>query len=157
TLRGPDAAPPASADAMIAQGDAFWPLRLARELDDAILDLRTNEPEIAVVVFKSSGEADQVLAYDRFLDANKSNSLAREVRLYWKRVLKRVDLTSRSLVAIIEPGSCFAGTLAEIVLACDRSYMLTGKLNGSNLAPAALTLDEANFGTYPMPNGLSRL
>jgi benzoyl-CoA-dihydrodiol lyase len=157
TLRGPDAAPPASAEDMVTQGAEFWPLRLARELDDAILDLRTNEPEIAVVVFKSSGEADRVLAYDRFLDANKSHWLAREIRLYWKRVLKRIDLTSRSLVAIVEPGSCFAGTLAEIVFACDRSYMLTGKLNGSNVPPAALALDEVNFGAYPMPNGLSRL
>jgi benzoyl-CoA-dihydrodiol lyase len=157
TLRGSDAAPPASAEDMITQGAEFWPLRLARELDDAILDLRTNEPEIAVVVFKSSGEADRVLAYDRFLDANKSHWLAREIRLYWKRVLKRIDLTSRSLVAIVEPGSCFAGTLAEIVFACDRSYMLTGKLNGSNVPPAALALDEVNFGAYPMPNGLSRL
>src|SRR5579871_1102327 len=157
TLRGPEAAPPASADAMVAQGAEFWPLRLARELDDAILDLRTNEPEIAVVVFKSSGEAEQVLAYDKFLDANKSHWLAREIRLYWKRVLKRVDVTSRSLVAIVEPGSCFSGTLAELVFACDRSYMLIGQLDGSNVAPAAITLDGVNFGAYPMPNGLSRL
>ncbi len=157
TLRGPEAAPPASADAMVAQGAEFWPLRLARELDDAILDIRTNEPEIAVVVFKSSGEAEQVLAYDKFLGEHKSHWLAREIRLNWKRVLKRIDLTSRSLVAIIEPGSCFCGTLAEIVLACDRSYMLIGQLNGSNVAPAAITLDDANFGAYPMPNDLSRL
>jgi benzoyl-CoA-dihydrodiol lyase len=157
TLRGPEAAPPASAEAMVVQGAEFWPLRLARELDDTILDLRTNENEIAVVVFKSSGEAEQVLAYDKFLDDNKSHWLAREIRLCWKRVLKRVDLTSRSLVAVVEPGSCFAGTLAEIPLACDRSYMLTGQLNGSNVPPAAITLDGVNFGAYPMPNGLSRL
>ncbi len=157
TLRGPDAPLPDSADAMVAQGAEFWPLRLARELDDAILDIRTNESEIAVVVFKSAGEAEQVLAYDRFLDANKSHWLAREIRLYWKRVLKRVDLTSRSLVAIVEPGSCFAGTLAEIAFACDRSYMLIGQLNGSNAPPAAITLGDANFGAYPMSNGLSRL
>jgi benzoyl-CoA-dihydrodiol lyase len=157
TLRGPDAAPPASPDAMVAQGAGFWPLRLARELDDAILDLRSNESEIAVVVFKSAGEAEQVLAYDKFLDAHKSHWLAREIRLYWKRVLKRVDVTSRSLVAIVEPGSCFSGTLAEIVFACDRSYMLIGQLNGSNVAPAEITLADANFGAYPMPNGLSRL
>jgi benzoyl-CoA-dihydrodiol lyase len=157
TLRAPDKAPPAGADEMVAQGTEFWPLRIARELDDAILNLRTNEPDIAVVVFKSSGEADQVLAYDRFLEAHKTHWLAREIRLYWKRLLKRVDLTSRSLVAIIEPGSCFAGTLAEIALACDRSYMLSGQLNGGNLPPATITLTEANFGAYPMPNGLSRL
>jgi benzoyl-CoA-dihydrodiol lyase len=156
-LRGPDEPPPSSADAMVAQGAEFWLLRLARELDDAILDLRTNAPEIAVVVFKSSGETDHVLAHDKFLDQHKSHWLAREIRLYWKRVLKRIDLTSRSLVAVVEPGSCFAGTLAEIVLACDRSYMLIGQLNGSNVAPAAITLDDVNFGAYPMPNGLSRL
>ena len=121
TLRGPDAPPPASADAMVAQGAAFWPLALARELDDAILDIRANEFEIAAIVFKSSGDPAQVLAYDAFLDANKDHWLAREIRGYWKRALKRVDLTSRSLVALIEPGSCFAGTLAELVLATDRS------------------------------------
>ncbi len=121
TVRGPDAPPPASADAMVAQGAAFWPLALARELDDAILDIRANEFDIAAIVFKSSGDAAQVLAYDAFLDANKNHWLAREIRGYWKRVLKRVDLTSRSLVALIEPGSCFAGTLAELVFATDRS------------------------------------
>jgi benzoyl-CoA-dihydrodiol lyase len=157
TLRGPEANPPANADAMIAQGAEFWPLKLARELDDAILHLRTNELELAVIVFKSSGDSDKVLAYDAFLDANKANWLVREIRHYWKRVLKRIDLTSRSLVAVIEPGSCFAGTLAEIVLACDRSYMLIGQLNGGNLPPAVLTLSDANFGPYPMPNGITRL
>ena len=128
TLRGPDAPPPASADAMVEQGAAFWPLRLARELDDAILDIRANEFDVAAIVFKSSGDPAQVLAYDRFLDANKEHWLAREIRNLWKRALKRVDLTSRSLVALVEPGSCFAGTLAELVFASDRSYMLIGKL-----------------------------
>jgi benzoyl-CoA-dihydrodiol lyase len=156
-LRGPDANPPANAEAMTAQGADFWPLKLARELDDAILHLRSNELELAVIVFKSSGESEKILAYDAFLDANKTNWLAREIRHLWKRVLKRVDLTSRSLVAVIEPGSCFAGTLAEIVLACDRSYMLIGQFNGGNLPPAVLTLSEANFGPYPMPNGITRL
>ena len=157
TLRGPDTPPPADAPAMIAFGADFWPLRLARELDDAILDIRTNELELAAIVFKSAGEPEQVLAYDAFLETNKTNWLAREIRLYWKRVLKRLDVTSRSLVAIVEPGSCFAGTLAEIVLAADRSYMLIGQLNGGNLPPAVIALSEANFGAYPMPNGLSRL
>ena len=157
TLRGPDAPPPASADAMVAQGAAFWPLALARELDDAILDIRANEFEMAAIVFKSSGDPAQVLAYDAFLDANKDHWLAREIRGYWKRALKRVDLTSRSLVALIEPGSCFAGTLAELVLATDRSYMLIGKLHGDNKPPAVLALADANFGAYPMSNGLTRL
>ena len=157
TLRGPDAPPPASADAMVEQGACFWPLQLARELDDAILDIRANEFDIAVVLFKSSGDPAQVLAYDQFLDANKEHWLAREIRSLWKRTLKRVDLTSRSLVTLVEPGSCFAGTLAELVFASDRSYMLIGKLAGDNKPPATLALAEVNFGVFPMCNGLSRL
>ena len=130
------APPPASADAMVALGAKFWPLQLARELDDAILNIRLNELDIAAIVFKSSGEPAQVLAYDHFLDANKEHWLAREIRHLWKRVLKRVDLTSRSLVALIEPGSCFAGTLAELPFASDRSYMLIGARDGDNKPPA---------------------
>ncbi len=157
TLRGPDAPPPATADAMVAQGAQFWPLKIARELDDAILDIRANEFDTAAIVFKSSGDPAQVLAYDDFLDANKDHWLAREIRGLWKRTLKRVDLTSRSLVALIEPGSCFAGTLAELVFATDRSYMLIGQLAGDNKPPATLSLASVNFGAYPMSNGLSRL
>ena len=158
TLRGPDAAPPKSADEMVAQGAEFWPLRLARELDDAILDLRINELDTAVIVFKSEGDPEQVIAYDKFLEANAKHWLAREVMLKWKRVLKRVDLTSRSIVALVEPGSCFAGTLAELVFAADRSYMLIGQMDGDNKPPAAIILDEANLsGRLPMSNGLSRL
>jgi benzoyl-CoA-dihydrodiol lyase len=157
TLRGPREGPPASAEAMVEQGARFWPLALARELDDAMLDIRANEFEIAAIVFKSSGDPAQVLAYDQFLDANNDHWLAREIRGLWKRTLKRVDLTSRSLVALVEPGSCFAGTLAELVLATDRSYMLVGSLGGDNKPPATLALAQANFGAYPMSNGLSRL
>jgi benzoyl-CoA-dihydrodiol lyase len=157
TLRGPQAAPPASAEAMVEQGAEFWPLKLARELDDAILDIRANEFDVAAIVFKSSGDPAQVLAYDQFLDANKEHWLAREIRGLWKRVLKRIDLTSRSLVALVEPGSCFAGTLAELVFASDRSYMLIGKRDGDNKPPATLALATVNFGAYPMSNGLSRL
>jgi benzoyl-CoA-dihydrodiol lyase len=156
-LRGPSRPPPQTAETMVTLGADFWPLRLARELDDAILHIRLNEPDIAAIVFKSSGEAEQVLAYDRFLHANKGHWLAREVRLLWKRVLKRIDLTSRSLVTLIEPGSCFVGTLAELPLASDRSYMLIGQRDGDNRPPAAIILDDANFGPYPMSNGLTRL
>ena len=124
TVRGPDAPPPSSAEEMTEQGANFWPLRAARELDDAILDIRLNEFDVAAIVFKSVGDAEQVLAYDAFLEAQKSHWLAREIRHLWKRVLKRIDVTSRSLVALIEPGSCFAGTIAELVFAADRSYML---------------------------------
>jgi benzoyl-CoA-dihydrodiol lyase len=157
TLRGPQAAPPASAEAIVEQGAQFWPLALARDLNDAILDIRANEFDVAAIVFKSSGDPAQVLAYEAFLDASNDHWLAREIRSLWKRVLKRVDLTSRSLVALVEPGSCFAGTLAELVFATDRSYMLIGKLAGDNKPPAALALTAANFGAYPMSNGLSRL
>src|SRR6204780_140797 len=157
TLRGPRAAPPASADAMVALGANFWPLQLARELDDAILNIRINELDVAAIVFKSSGDPAAVLAYDRFLDANKDYWLAREIRHLWKRVLKRVDLTSRSLVTLIEPGSCFAGTLAELAFASDRSYMFLGQREGDNKPPATIALSEANFGAYPMSHGLTRL
>jgi benzoyl-CoA-dihydrodiol lyase len=158
TVKGPENPPPRSADDMVAQGAAFWPLRLARELDDAILDVRLNELETAVIVFKSEGDADAVLAYDSFLEANAAHWFAREVTLKWKRVLKRVDLTSRSLVTLIEPGSCFAGTLAELVFASDRAYMLDGAMDGDNRAPAAIVLGNANVDSrYPMSNGLSRL
>ena len=157
TISGPSEQPPASVAEMHKQGAMFWPLRLARELDDAILHMRTNEAETGVWIFKTQGEATQVLAYDKFLAANKSDWLAREILNYWKRTLKRIDVTSRSLVALIEPGSCFAGTLAEIVFACDRSFMLVGSFQGDNRTAAAITLSSLNFGTYPMSNDLSRL
>jgi benzoyl-CoA-dihydrodiol lyase len=157
TIQGPGAPPPASAEAMHAEGAQFWPLRLARELDDAILHLRLNEPEIGVLIFRSQGEPEQVLAYDAFLEANKGHWLAREVLNHCKRTLKRIDVTSRSLVALIEPGSCFAGTMAEIAFACDRSFMLVGSFQGDNRPPATVRLSALNFGTYPMSNDLSRL
>ena len=132
-------------------------LRAARELDDAVLHLRLNEPELGVIVFKSQGDPALVAAHERFLLGNRDNWLAAEILLYWKRVLKRIDLTSRSLVALIEPGSCFAGTLAELAFAADRSYMADGEFDGDNRPPATLTLTEANFDLYPMSNGLTRL
>jgi benzoyl-CoA-dihydrodiol lyase len=157
TLRGPSAPPPANAEAMTALGADFWPLQLARELDDAILNIRLNELDVAAIVFKSAGEPAAVLAYDHFLDANKEHWLAREIRHLLKRVFKRVDLTSRSLVTLIEPGSCFAGTLAELTFASDRSYMLIGTRDGDNEPPANIALSDVNFGAYPMSNGLTRL
>jgi benzoyl-CoA-dihydrodiol lyase len=157
TLHGPDQAPPASVDAMTALGAAFWPLQVARELDDAILHLRNNEFEIGTLVFKSAGDVDRVLAYDAFLAENAAHWLVGEIRALWKNVLKRVDVTSRSLVTLIEPGSCFAGTLAEIAFACDRSYMLIGQREGDNKPPATVALSALNFGAYPMSNDLTRL
>jgi len=157
-LRGPDSPPPTSAEEMVGHGAAFWPLQVARELDDAILDIRLNELDIAAIVFKSEGDPRSVLDYDLFLDGQARHWLAREIRLKWKRVLKRIDLTSRSLVALIEPGSCFAGTLAEIVFAADRSYMLIGSRDGDNRPPATIILGGVNLsGTLAMSNGLDRL
>jgi len=157
TVRAPEAPPPSDVEGMIAQGAAFWPLQLARELDDAILHLRINELEIALFVFKSHGDAAQVLAYDAFLEAHKAHWLTNELRQYWKRVLKRIDVTSRTLVSLIEPGSCFVGTLAELVFASDRSYMLIGSRQGDNRPPPAMQLTAMNFGPYPMSHGLTRL
>ena len=157
TLLGPDAPPALTADVAVAAGAAFWPLRLARELDDAILHLRLNEPEIGVLVFTSQGDPAHVLAFDRLLDTHADHWLVREIRLLWKRVLKRIDVTSRSLVALVEPGSCFAGTLAESLFACDRTYMLTGTSEEDTSPAAAVVLNELNFGAYPMGNGLARL
>ncbi len=157
TLHGSDRDPPTDPASLAECGAGFWPLRLARELDDAILHLRNNEFEIGTLVFKSTGDLERVLAYDAFLAENASHWLVNEIRQLWKNVLKRVDLTSRSLVTLIEPGSCFAGTLAEIALACDRSYMLIGQREGDNKPPAAIALSALNFGAYPMSNDLTRL
>ena len=156
-IQGPQDDAPTSVDGLLSQGAAFWPLRLARELDDLILHLRLNEPRIGVLVFESVGEPERVLAFDRLLASNSEHWLAREILLFWKRLMKRIDLTSRSLVALVEPGSCFAGLLAEIVFACDRSYILSGQFEGDNRPVATLRLSSSNFGRFPMSNDLSRL
>ncbi len=153
-VAGPAAAPPAD---IHAAGAAFWPLALARELDDAMMHLRLNETEIGTWVLTSQGDAALVEACDRVLATNADDWLVREIVLYWKRTLKRLDVSSRSLIALVEPGSCFAGTLLELVLAADRSYMLDGVFEGSNLPAATIKLTEMNFGPYPMGNGLTRL
>jgi benzoyl-CoA-dihydrodiol lyase len=157
SIQAPETEPSADAAGAVAQGANFWPLQVARELDDAILHLRINELEVAMLVFKSHGERSRVLAYDAFLEANKAHWLVNEIRHYWKRVLKRVDVTSRTIVSLVEPGSCFVGVLAELVLAADRSYMLIGEKQGDNREPPALVLTESNFGPYPMSHGLTRL
>ncbi|UUX52014.1 2,3-epoxybenzoyl-CoA dihydrolase [Nisaea acidiphila] len=156
-LKGPEADAPADVAALAALGTDYWLLKLCRELDDAILHLRLNELEIGTLIFKTVGDGAKVLAHDAFLAANRDNWLAREILLYWKRVMKRVDVTSRSLVALVEPGSCFAGSLAELLFASDRSYMLEGQLDGDNRPPAEIVLGPANFGPFPMSNGLTRL
>jgi len=151
---------PASMDDVREQGAAFWSLAVARELDDLILDLRTNEPEIGTWLIRTAGDPARVLAYDDLLLAYyDSDWLAREIVLYWKRTLKRLDVTSRSLIALIEPGSCFAGSLLELALAADRSFMLFGLFEDGEpgAAPATVTAGPMNFGPLPMGNGLTRL
>src|SRR5689334_9159233 len=157
SIKADDKPPPADTEGLIAQGASFWPLQVARELDDAILHLRLNELGIGMLVFKSHGEAGNVIAFDAFLEANKSHWLVNEIRQFWKRVLKRIDVTSRTLVTLVEPGSCFVGTLAELVFAADRSYMLIGSRQGDNRPPPAIELSAMNFGPYPMSHGLTRL
>ena len=157
TVRGPSAGVPASVEAAHALGAKFWPLTVARELEDAILHLRTNEAAIGVMLFRTDGSAQAVLDHDDFLAKANGDWLMREIRHYLKRVLKRVDVTAKSLIALIEPGSCFAGTLAELAFAADRSLMLIGTREGDNRKAAAITLGQANFGFYPMGNGLTRL
>lgn len=157
TVCGPDCPPPAGGDGLQAQGDQSYLLRLARELDDAVLHLRLNETKIGLWVFRSRGDPEAVLAQEAALTAADGNWLAREILDFWKRVMKRIDLTSRSLAALVEHGSCFAGPLAEILWSVDRSYMMDGGFEGCAGAPACITLSENNFGRWPMSNGLSRL
>jgi benzoyl-CoA-dihydrodiol lyase len=152
-----DSAPASGLAGVHAQGADFWPLALARELDDLILHLRSNEEEIGLWVLRTMGSADTVEAHDRLLLDHQSDWLVREIRLFLKRVFKRLDVTSRSLFALVEPGSCFAGTLLELALAADRSYMLDGAREGDARPAPTLRLTGTNFGAYPMVNGLSRL
>ena len=175
TVRAPDDDPPGSMADVYAAGASFWPLAVARELDDLILDLRTNETEIGTWVLRTTGDvgprtrpdpsphstaSERVLAYDALLLENAASDwLANEIVLYLKRTLKRLDVTSRSLIALIEPGSCFAGSLLELALAADRSYMLFGVFEDvdPDAAPAAVTVGAMNLGPLPMGNGLTRL
>ncbi len=157
TIQGPEAPPPADAAGIQAAGAEFWPLALARELDDAVLHLRSNEPEIGTWVFRTQGDGALVAAYDDLLLAQSADWLVLEITLYLKRSLKRLDVSSRSLLALIEPGSCFTGTLLELALAADRGYMLDGAFEDSNLPPATVRPTGMNFGPLPMGNGLTRL
>ncbi len=156
TVRGP-AGRSGDLAGIHAEGAGFWPLAMARELDDAILHLRFNEPELGIIVFRSEGDPGAVLAADALLEAHAGDWLVREIRLLLKRVFKRIDVTSRSLFALIEPGSCFAGSLAELVFAADRALMFAGSRAGDNSGPATLTLSPLNLGAYMMGNGLTRL
>jgi benzoyl-CoA-dihydrodiol lyase len=152
TIAAPVDPPPAGPDEMVAMGDQFWPLRAFRELDDALLRLRVNEPEIGTVVIRTTGDIDVVLAVDGFLDAHRTHWLVREIVLFMKRTLKRLDLTARTFFAFIEPGSAFGGSLFELALAADRSYMFHDD-NEENV----IALSAMNGGPLPMSNGLTRL
>ncbi len=158
-VRGPGEDPPGGFSGIHAQGAEFWPLAVARELDDLILDLRTNELDLGTWVLRTAGDPRRVLGYDRLLLANAGDWLVNEIIGYLKRTLKRLDVTSRSLIALIEPGSCFAGSLLELALAADRSYMLAGVSMDADPSaePATISVGEINTGPLRMPNGLTRL
>ena len=144
----------------LKDGADWWFLAAARELDDAILRLRFNDPDVGTWVLRTQGDMAHVLSADDVLRSQADSWLAKEIRLYWKRVLKRLDMSARTLITLVEPQSCFAGTLAELVFAADRSYMLDAAYatgHTPDLKPAGLQITDANDGWYPMGNGLSRL
>jgi benzoyl-CoA-dihydrodiol lyase len=151
TIAGPTVDEPDTPEAFVKAGDRSWALACVRQLDDLILHLRTNEPELGTWVLRTTGDRDAMVATDDALNRDAGHWLVREIVLYWKRTLKRLDTTSRSLVALIDQQSCFAGTLFELALAADRSYQLD-----SDGGPT-ITLTAMNFGPYPMANGLTRL
>jgi benzoyl-CoA-dihydrodiol lyase len=151
TVKSAAGEPPATPEAMLAAGADWWPLKLARELDDAILMLRTNDLEVGLWILKTRGDSQSILQSDALLEEHKSHWLVRETIGLLRRTLSRLDVSSRSMFALIDEGSCFAGTLMELALAADRSYMLNVE-NGPRIA-----LSEMNFGMYPMANGIARL
>ncbi len=157
TVHAPEGDLPSTPESIQAAGANYWPLAMARELDDAIMHLSFNELELGTWVLRTKGDADQVLTVDQTLIQHQEHWLVREIILNLKRVFKRLDLVARSLVALIEPGSCFTGTLLELVLAADRSYMLDGTFEDTDEVPAILRPTEMNFGALPMCNDLTRL
>ena len=154
TVRAPETAGANTIEEAVAAGASWWPLQMARELDDAILSLRTNDLELGLWILKTAGNPEAVLAIDEFLAANQNHWFVREVVGMMRRTLARLDVTSRSMFAVIGPGSCFVGTLMELALAADRSYMLDTEETD---AKAAVWLSKMNFGPLPMVSGLSRL
>jgi benzoyl-CoA-dihydrodiol lyase len=153
TVLAPEGPQPTTAEQIQELGAAYWPLQAYRELDDALLHLRVNEPLIGLVCVRTKGDAENVLAIDQTLAANRDHWLVREIILHMARVLRRLDLTAKSFFAIVEPGSCFAGNLLELLLASDRSYMLKDSEEGD----ATLSVSELNQDAFPMSNGLTRM
>ncbi|MFK8079487.1 MAG: 2,3-epoxybenzoyl-CoA dihydrolase [Granulosicoccus sp.] len=157
TLKGPDDDAPEDMAAFIAQADQSYLLKLCREFEDAILHMRLNEMDIGLWIIRTEGDSEKLGAHEALLADNADHWLANEVRQYWKRTLKRLDVTSRSLVAFIEHGSCFTGVLAEILFSVDRTYMMEGEFDDDDRPLATITLTDANFGFFLMGNGLTRL
>ncbi|HEX9726595.1 MAG TPA: 2,3-epoxybenzoyl-CoA dihydrolase [Vicinamibacteria bacterium] len=151
-VHGPEGQQPQTPEGIQGVGSSYWPLAVARELDDAILHLRFNHPTVGLLAFRTQGSPEAVLEVDRVLDRNSDHWLVREILLKLRRTFKRIDQTARSLFAFIEPGSCFVGTLFELALAADRSYMLADPAR-----PTRIGLDSLNHRWFPMANGLSRL
>jgi len=148
---------PTSPDEAKSQGCQFWPLALVRELDAVLLHLRANEPELGTLIFKTSGDTNCVLAFDAFLQKHQDDWFIREVILYLKRTLKRIDYSARSCFCLVEPGSCCNGFLSELLFAVDRSYMLEGSFEGDDRPAPNISLSAMNFGPLPMGNNLTRL
>jgi benzoyl-CoA-dihydrodiol lyase len=154
TVRAPELVAQDTVEGVLAAGANWWPLQMARELDDAILTLRTNELDLGLWLIRTAGNPEAVLATDDFILNHQTNWFVREVLGMMRRTFARLDVTSRSMYAIVEPGSCFAGTLLELALAADRVFMRDTQ-DGD--AKASVTLSKMNFGTLPMPNHRSRL
>ncbi len=153
TMRGPEGDLPTTPEEIQKLGDAYWPLQAYRELDDLLLHIRVNEPEVGLVCLRTEGDIDQVLAVDKTLAENADHWLIREITLNMARVLRRLDLTAKSFFSLIEPNSCFAGNLLELALASDRVYML----NDPDSGVTEIAVSELNAGALPMSNGLTRL
>ena len=157
TINAPLEDAPENLSEILSQGDDFWLLKCARELDDTILNLRFNELEIGIIVFKTSGEISKVLSYDKLFETYKNFWLMNEISYFWTRVFKRIDLTSRTLITLIEPNSCYAGFLSELIFAADRSYMAEGEFEEYDNKKATIILSKSNFGNFLMSNDMSRL
>ena len=157
TINAPLDTAPENLSDIVSQGDDFWPLKCARELDDAILNLRFNELEIGIIVFKTSGEISNVLSYDKLFETYKNQWFINEISYFWTRIFKRIDLTSRTLITLIEPGSCYAGFLSELIFAADRSYMAEGEFEEYDNKEATIILSNSNFGSFLMSNDMSRI
>ena len=157
TINAPLVTAPENLSDIVSQGDDFWPLKCARELDDAILNLRFNELEIGIIVFKTSGEISNVLSYDKLFETFKNQWFINEISYFWTRIFKRIDLTSRTLITLIEPRSCYAGFLSELIFAADRSYMAEGEFEEYDNKEATIILSNSNFGSFLMSNDMSRI